>query len=264
MSTAEATDIVAVSGVGTRLGGQWLLRGVDLVLRQGETLAVIGPSGGGKSLILSHMLGLRAPDEGQVEVFGISMQGLTDEDRRRISRRSGVLFQQGALFSALTIYDNIAFPIRELRKDGIRVDEDMIDDLVRLKLSMVGLKPEVAGKLPSELSGGMIKRAALARALALDNELLFLDEPTSGLDPASAREFDELYLGLHEQIGLSGLIVTHDRDTLAALADRVAVLGEGRILTTGTLAEVADYDHPFTRQFFAPRADTGRRSDSAG
>lgn len=255
MSTAS---VVEVSGLGTRMGGQWLLRGVDLVLQQGETLALIGSSGGGKSLILRQILGLLEPDEGQVEVFGMPMHGLAADDRRRISRRSGVLFQQGALFSALTVYDNIAFPIRELRRDGIKIDPVMIDDLVRLKLAMVGLKPEVAGQMPSELSGGMIKRAALARALALDNELLFLDEPTSGLDPASAREFDELYLGLHEEMGLSGLIVTHDRNTLAALADRVAVLGEGRILTTGTPAEVAAYDHPFTRQFFASRDPAGR------
>lgn len=250
MSTA---NVVEVSGLGTRLGGQWLLRGLDMVLRRGETLALIGPSGGGKSLLLRQILGLLEPDEGQVGVFGLPMHGLGDDDRRRISRRSGVLFQQGALFSALTIYDNIAFPIRELRRDGIAIAEAMVDDLVRLKLAMVGLEPGVAGQLPSELSGGMVKRAALARALALDNELLFLDEPTSGLDPASARDFDELYRGLHEEMGLSGLIVTHDRNTLAAVADRVAVLGEGRILTSGTPAEVAAYDHPFTRQFFASR-----------
>lgn len=256
MSTAK---VVEVSGLGTRLGGQWLLRGLDMVLRRGETLALIGPSGGGKSLLLRQILGLLEPDEGQVGVFGIPMHGLADDDRRRISRRSGVLFQQGALFSALTIYDNIAFPIRELRRDGLTISEAMVDDLVRLKLAMVGLKPEVASQLPSELSGGMVKRAALARALALDNELLFLDEPTSGLDPASARDFDELYRELHEEMGLSGLIVTHDRNTLAAVADRVAVLGEGRILTSGTPTEVADYDHPFTRQFFASRDYRARR-----
>ncbi len=204
-------------------------------------------------MLLRYIIGLHEPDEGQIQVFGTPIHHLTEDETRRVSRRWGVLFQQGALFSALTVYDNIAFPIRELRRDGEVVPKAMVDDLVRMKLDMVGLKPEVARQWPSELSGGMVKRAGMARALILDAELLFLDEPTTGLDPAAAGEFTELYLGLRQELNLSGFIITHDLDTLAALADRVAVLVDGRILTTGTLAEVADYDHPFTRQFFAPR-----------
>lgn len=245
---------VDVTGLGARIDERWILRGLDLRLERGETLAVIGSSGGGKSLMLRHLIGLNEPAEGRVDVLGVRIRHLDQSRMRQLSRRWGVLFQQGALFSALPVFDNIAFPMRELRRDGLPMPEPMIADLVSLKLASVGLDPDVAHQMPDALSGGMIKRVALARALALDPELLFLDEPTAGLDPASATDFHRLYKHLHMDMGLSGLIVTHDRSTLACLADRVAVLDEGRILTMGTLDEVRRVSHPFIERFFA--ADT--------
>src|SRR5699024_3697241 len=174
---------------------------------------------------------------------------------RQLGRRWGVLFQQGALFSSLSVFDNIAFPIRELRRDGQRVSEAMVTDLVNVKLAAVGLEPDVGHLMPDALSGGMIKRVALARALALDPELLFLDEPTSGLDPASSNDFRRLYAELHKDAGLSGLIVTHDLVTLASVSDQVAVLVDGRILTQGPLEEVRRMSHPFIERFFSGNTD---------
>lgn len=246
--------VVDVAGLGARIDKRWLLRGLDLQLRRGETLAVIGASGGGKSLMLRHIIGLQKPTEGRIDVLGASIGHLNNAEMRRLSRRWGVLFQQGALFSALPVFDNIAFPMRELRRGGLTVPEAMVADLVGLKLSAVGLDPDVGNYMPDELSGGMNKRAALARALALDPELLFLDEPTAGLDPASAHDFHQLYKHLHKEMGLSGLIVTHDRSTLKSVADRVAILVDGRILTVGSLDEVRATSHPFIDRFF--HADT--------
>lgn len=251
---AQPQPVVEVVGLGAKIDKRWILRGLDLRLEQGETLAVIGASGGGKSLMLRHLIGLNEPDEGKVDVLGVRIRQLDQSRMRQLSRRWGVLFQQGALFSSLPVFDNIAFPMRELRRDGLHMPESMITDLVSLKLAAVGLDPEVGNQMPDALSGGMIKRVALARALALDPELLFLDEPTAGLDPASATDFHRLYERLHKDMGLSGLIVTHDRSTLASVADRVAVLDEGRILTVGTLDEVRRVSHPFIERFFA--ADT--------
>lgn len=250
--TSEAA-VVQVEGLKKSLGDTWIHQGVNLEVKRGEILALIGESGGGKTMLLHQIVRLLEPTEGSVRIFNEPVHRLEGYDARRISRRWGVLFQQGALFSALSIFDNIAFPMRELRKDGAHIEEDMIQDLVRVKIDMVGLDPNVAWKMPSELSGGMIKRAALARALAIEAELLFLDEPTAGLDPHSAGDFDELVVELHEELGLSALMVTHDLETLAGLADRVAVLADGKILTTGTLSEVSQYDHPFIKEFFEPR-----------
>ncbi|HET7313137.1 ABC transporter ATP-binding protein [Salinisphaera sp.] len=253
--------VVEVADLGARIDKRWLLRGLDLRLEQGETLAVIGTSGGGKSLMLRHLIGLSEPDEGTVDVLGIRISHLDRVQMRQLGRRWGVLFQQGALFSALPVFDNIAFPMRELRRDGLDMPESMIADLVSLKLAAVGLDPEVGPQMPDALSGGMIKRVALARALALDPELLFLDEPTAGLDPASATDFHRLYKHLHKDMGLSGLIVTHDRATLASVADRVAVLDEGRILTVGTLDEVRHVSHPFIERFFDADTAAGVQED---
>lgn len=261
MSDSEQTHtteaVIRVEGLGASIAGRWILRGLDLTLQRGETLAVIGGSGGGKSLMLRHIIGLSEADEGHITVLDDSIGHLDDRAMRRLSRRWGVLFQQGALFSALSVFDNIAFPMRELRRDGQEVPENMIEDLVAVKLAAVGLGPEVGLRMPDALSGGMVKRVALARALALDPELLFLDEPTAGLDPASANDFHRLYAELHKEIGLSGLIVTHNRATLESIADRVAVLSEGKILTQGPLNEIRDMSHPFIERFFADANPVG-------
>lgn len=254
--------VVDVAGLGAYIDKRWILRSLDLQVARGETLAVIGASGGGKSLMLRHVIGLNEPAEGRINVLGLSIDHLDDTAMRQLSRRWGVLFQQGALFSALTVFDNIAFPMRELRRGGQSVPESMVKDVVELKLASVGLEADVGNRMPDALSGGMIKRVALARALALDPELLFLDEPTTGLDPAAATDFHRLYVHLHKNMGLSGLIVTHDRATLASVADRVAVLVDGRILTVDSLDAVRRTSHPFIERFFA--ADrAGVRSASA-
>ena len=237
----------------TRLNGQWIHRDLDLRMRRGEVLALVGGSGSGKTVLMHQIIGLLRPVAGTVRVLGHPIHHLSPAQVRRRGRQWGVLFQQGALFSALNIFDNVAFPMRELRRDGEVIDEASIRELVFLKLQMVGLAVEDAWKFPSELSGGMIKRAALARALALEAELLFLDEPTTGLDPVLAGEFDSLLLELRRELKLSALMITHDLNSLAALSDRVAILGEGRVLTIGPLEEVATFDHPFVRKFFHHR-----------
>jgi phospholipid/cholesterol/gamma-HCH transport system ATP-binding protein len=213
---------------------------------------------------MRSILGLIAPAAGTVKVLDQDVHG---EDRRAahaLRMHWGVMFQQGALFSALPVFDNVAFPLRELRILGRMIDEDTVRDLVMLKLTMVGLKSEDAWKTPAELSGGMIKRAALARALALEPDILFLDEPTSGLDPASARDLDQLLTNLHRELKLSALMISHNLETISSVPDRIAFLSSGQVIATGTLDEVAEGGNRFVRQFFRePRrsaaADTNRR-----
>lgn len=243
---AEREAVVRVRGLGTRFGGHWVHRNLDLTVYRGEVLALVGETGGGKTTLMREIIGLTRPETGRIEVLGRPVYG----GRTAARVQWGVLFQQGALFTSLSVFENIAFPLRELWVTGHELDEDMIHDLVMLKLKMVGLRPEDAWKLPAELSGGMVKRAALARALALEAEVLFLDEPTSGLDPNSASELDRLLDELHRELNLSTLMITHDLNSMAAVSDRIAVLADGCVLVTGTLAEVAAYDHPFVRRFF--------------
>lgn len=250
----SAACVVHLDGVGTELGGQVIHRDVNLCLRAGEVLALIGASGAGKTLLLREMIGLQRPTAGEIHVFGEPLQSSIQEANRRLHRRWGVLFQQGALFSALSVFDNIAFPLRELRA----LDRHHIRDLVRLKLGLVGLEPADAHKMPAELSGGMIKRVALARALALEPELLLLDEPTAGLDPIASDRFVELVTDLRSELGLTVVMVTHDLDTLVDSCDRIAVLADQTVLSVGPLESVMALDHPFVHDFFQGRR--GRRA----
>lgn len=238
--------VIDIRGLVTRFGSNVVHEGLDLALPAGEVLALVGGSGSGKTTLLRQVIGLLRPQQGQIRVFGqplFSGDALAD---RQLRRRFGVLFQQGALFSALNVLENIAFPLRELRW----LDRDAIHDLVMIKLAMVELEPQHAWLMPAELSGGMIKRVALARALALEPELLLLDEPTAGLDPDRSEAFVALIRRLRDQLGLTVVLVTHDLDTLAALATQVAVLGERRILAYGPLDHVMKNDHPFIHSFF--------------
>ncbi len=267
MNALRATDdepVITIRNLCKRFGKQQVHRGLDLEVRRGEFLSVIGSSGSGKSTLLHQVIGLLPPDAGSIHVLGATINGLDAEAARLLRQRWGVLFQQGALFSTFNVYDNIAFPMRELRKEGWSIGEDMIRDSVALKLHLVGLKPDDAWKYPAELSGGMLKRAALARALMLEAELLFLDEPTTGLDPASSAEFDAMLAALRKELNLTVMMVTHDLYSMAALSDRIAVLDEGKLVTVGTLHEVARFDHPFIRDFFRARRNENPLRDLPG
>ena len=223
-----------------------VLRGLDLDVRRGEVLGFVGGSGTGKSVLTRAILGLVQKRAGAISVFGQDLDQLQPRERRTMERRWGVLFQHGALFSGLTVAQNIQVPMREY----LDLTQPLMDDLARLKIAMVGLRPDAADKFPSELSGGMIKRAALARALALDPEILFLDEPTSGLDPIGAAEFDELIATLQKTLGLTVFMVTHDLDSLYSICDRIAALADGKVIATGDIEEMLASDHPWLRAYF--------------
>lgn len=240
------TPVVSIRDLATRFGDHWVHRGLNLEIAAGEMVALVGGSGSGKTTLLRQMIGLLTPTAGEIRLFGEPLFGGGVLRERALRRRFGVLFQHGALFSAFDVFDNIAFPLRELKV----FDEATIRDLVMLKLDMVELRPRHAGLMPAELSGGMVKRVALARALALEPELLLLDEPTAGLDPDRSDGFVRLTRQLGRELGLTVVLVTHDLDTLAALASRVAVLAERRILAYGGMDEVMRIDHPFIRNFF--------------
>jgi phospholipid/cholesterol/gamma-HCH transport system ATP-binding protein len=246
--------IIEVRHVSTRFGAQVVHRDINLTVNRGEIMSIVGGSGSGKTTLMRQMLGLEKPSEGEVLVFGHSLTEGDPEDLRRLRQRWGVLFQEGALFSALTVYDNVAVPLRELKT----LDEDLIRNLVLLKLDMVGIEPRHILKKPAELSGGMVKRIALARARALEPELLFLDEPTAGLDPDRSESFVKLIGGLQHELGLTVVMVTHDLDTLVALSDRVAVLCEQQLIAVGSVREIAAMSHKFICNFF--QGERGQRA----
>jgi phospholipid/cholesterol/gamma-HCH transport system ATP-binding protein len=248
--------VIEVRNLWTRFGRQIVHRDVSLDVYRGEILSLVGGSGSGKTTLLRQMLGLETPARGEVRVLGEPLRG-GRAALERLRTRSGVLFQHGALFSALPVFDNVALPLRELKT----LDEDFIRELVLLKLNSVGIEPTHANKMPAELSGGMVKRVALARALALDPELLFLDEPTAGLDPDRSESFVTLLRALHRELCLTVVMVTHDLDTLAALSDRVAVLCEQKLIAVGPVLEVAEHSHQFICNLF--RGERGRRAMEA-
>ena len=255
---SRARDVVVrVRGLVSRYGDNLVHDGLDLEVRQGEVLGVVGGSGAGKSVLLNTLIGLRRPDGGQVEVLGTDLLRATEAERDELERRWGVLFQSGALFSALTVRENVAAPIRE----HTRLPVSIAEDLAELKIALAGLPASAADLRPAELSGGMRKRAGLARAIALDPELLFLDEPTAGLDPIGAAAFDTLIGELSDSLGLTVLMITHDLDSLHAVCDRVAVVADRRVVAAAPLAELERSDHPWIREYFGgPR---GRAAEAS-
>jgi phospholipid/cholesterol/gamma-HCH transport system ATP-binding protein len=248
--------VIRVEGLRSRFGPLVVHEGLDLEVRRGEVLGIVGGSGTGKSVLLRHLLGLLRPERGRVEVLGHDLAGLSDGARRTLQAGQGVLFQDGALFSSLTVAQNIQVPLRE----RLALSERLLDELAGLKLALVGLPLDACGRYPAELSGGMRKRAGLARALALDPQLLFLDEPTAGLDPIAAAEFDRLIRRLQQSLGLTVVMVTHDLDSLEAICDRVAALVDKRAVV-GTLEELRDLHHPWLRAYFhGPRGRAASRA----
>jgi phospholipid/cholesterol/gamma-HCH transport system ATP-binding protein len=246
--------VVRIRNLWTRFGRTVVHQDLDLDIYAGEILSIVGGSGTGKTTLLRQMLSLERPSSGTVTVFGEDVSSASPEQLQRMRNHWGMLFQQGALYSALTVFDNIALPLRELRS----LPEDVVRDAVLLKMNMVGLTPADANKMPSDLSGGMVKRAALARALALEPQLLFLDEPTAGLDPDLSDAFVALIQTLHSELKLTVVMVTHDLDTLFALSTRIAVLADKHVIALGPSCDVMRVDHPFIKQFFlGPR---GRRA----
>lgn len=249
----ETEQVISVRDLVVGFETATVLDHVTLDVLRGEILGFVGGSGAGKSVLLRTIIGLLPKRNGTIEVFGKDIGALSERERRLVERRWGVLFQQGALFSSLNVQQNVEFPIREYLKD---LSPRLIEEIALAKLEMVGLRADVGKKLPAELSGGMVKRAALARALALDPDIVFLDEPTSGLDPVSAAEFDELILTLQRTLGLSVFMVTHDLDSLHAVCSRIAVLSQGQIIATGPIESMLASEHPWLKSYF--RGKRGR------
>jgi phospholipid/cholesterol/gamma-HCH transport system ATP-binding protein len=247
MHAPDAEPVIRVRGLVNRFGRQTVHDGLDLDVFPGEILGVVGGSGSGKSVLMRSIIGLQHPTDGRIEVLGRSVVGGDTTQDQEMTRQWGVLFQGGALFSGLTVAENIQVPIREY----FDLSPDLMDEIAAFKIAMVGLPAEAGPKYPSELSGGMKKRAALARALALDPRLLFLDEPTAGLDPIAADGFDTLIRTLAETMQLTVFLITHDLDTLHAICDRVAVIAEKRIIASGTVAELSRFDHPWVQEYFS-------------
>jgi phospholipid/cholesterol/gamma-HCH transport system ATP-binding protein len=257
MESSRTAAVIRVSDLVVDLKGQRVLNGVNLDVFPGEILGFVGASGAGKSVLLRTIIGLLPKQRGRIEVFDLDLDHLDEDQRQGVEKRWGILFQQGALFSSLTVGQNVEFPINEY----LDLSDRLMTEMAITKLEMVGLKPDVYRKYPSELSGGMIKRVALARALALDPEILFLDEPTSGLDPISAGDFDQLILTLQRTSKMAVFMVTHDLDSLHTICDRIAVLSEGKIGEAGNMATMLASQHPWLRAYFhGARGRAGRQA----
>ena len=256
--TSDPEIVVSVRGLVNRFGEATVHDGVDLDLRRGEILGVVGGSGTGKSVLMRSIIGLQIPEAGEIEVFGEQILNRDEDQTLDIRKRWGILFQGGALFSTLTVAENIELPLREFYP---HLAKSLLDEIAGYKVAMTGLPVDAGPKYPSELSGGMRKRAGLARALALDPELLFLDEPTAGLDPIGAAAFDELIRDLQRTMDLTVFLITHDLDTLYAICDRVAVLADKKVIAVGTIPELLALDHPWIQEYFnGPR---GRAATAA-
>jgi phospholipid/cholesterol/gamma-HCH transport system ATP-binding protein len=251
---AIAEPVIEVRNLTKRYGRNVVHEHLNFEVRRGEIVSIVGGSGSGKTTLVRQILGLERPTSGTIAVFGQDTSKIDPHTARVMRSRLGMLFQQGALFSSLSVFDNIAQPLRELG----RVPTGLLRDIVMLKLEMVGLPCKHASKMPAALSGGMVKRVGIARALALEPELLFLDEPTAGLDPQSSEEFVELIATLHRALGLTVVMVTHDLDTMTSLSTRVAVIADRKVLVAAPVEEAASVDHPFIREFFLGRR--GRRA----
>jgi phospholipid/cholesterol/gamma-HCH transport system ATP-binding protein len=248
LSVGEKT-VISIRGLRNAFGEereQVIHEGLDLDVKRGEILGVVGGSGTGKSVLMRSIIGLQTPESGEVEVLGENMIGRDEDEAKNIRRRWGILFQNGALFSTLTVAENVEVPLREY----FHLTPKLMDEIASYKIAMAGLPPDAGPKYPSELSGGMVKRAGLARALALDPELLFLDEPTAGLDPIAAQNFDELILSLRDKLDLTVFLITHDLDTLYAICDRVAVLADKKVVACGTIEQLLALDHPWIQEYF--------------
>ena len=245
MPPSEPIPVIRVRGLVSRFGAQIVHAGLDMEVRANEIFGVVGGSGTGKSVLMRTILGLRPPDSGSIELYGEDVHDMAVADRGALARSYGVTFQNGALISSLSVAQNIQLPLREYHP----ASEQILDELAQLNLALVGLAPETAGKYPSQLSGGMVKRAALARALSLEPKLLFLDEPTAGLDPISAAAFDELLLYLHSQLRLTVVMITHDLDTLFRTCTRVGVIVDGRMITD-TLDGMLQNQNPWIHSYF--------------
>jgi phospholipid/cholesterol/gamma-HCH transport system ATP-binding protein len=254
----EQEIVIRVRGLANSFGEQQVHEGLDLEVRRGEIYGVVGGSGTGKSVLMRSIIGLQQPDEGEVEVFGVPMLHARDSELQGVRKRWGILFQGAALFSTLTVAENVEVPLREFYP---RLSEKLLDEIAAYKIVMVGLDPDAGPKYPAELSGGMRKRAGIARALALDPEILFLDEPTAGLDPIGAAAFDNLVLELRDRLGLTVFLITHDLDTLYTICDRVAVLADRKVVAVGTIPELLALDHPWIQEYF--RGTRGRAAEEA-
>jgi phospholipid/cholesterol/gamma-HCH transport system ATP-binding protein len=253
--------IISIKGLTNSFGDQVVHENLDLEVKRGEILGVVGGSGTGKSVLMRSVIGLQKPDEGEIQVLGENMIDRDEDEAKNIRRRWGILFQNGALFSTLTVAENVEVPIREYFPFVV---PPLLDEIASYKIAMSGLPAEAGPKFPSELSGGMRKRAGLARALALDPELLFLDEPTAGLDPIGAAGFDELIQSLQQRLDLTVFLITHDLDTLYAICDRVAVLADRKVIAVGTIPELLALDHPWIQEYFnGPRGRAASKTAEA-